>query len=36
MKKLNLMAAALMLLAIYAGAQTHPENVKPGSSEDLI
>jgi len=35
MKKINLMITALMLLALYAGAQTHSENVKPGSSEDV-
>ncbi|MDB5142287.1 MAG: msrB 1 [Mucilaginibacter sp.] len=35
MKKLNLMIAALMLLAMYAGAQTQSENVKLGSSEDI-
>ena len=35
MKKLNLMIAVLMLFAIYAGAQTYSENVKPGSSEDI-
>jgi peptide-methionine (R)-S-oxide reductase len=35
MKKLNSIIAALMLLALYAGAQAPPGNVKPGSSEDV-
>lgn len=35
MKKLNLIMVGLMLLAIYAIAQTHSKNIKSGSSEDI-